>query len=181
MKKIQFIGLILLILSACQAKPTPPPVPTFTLLPSVQVVTSTPLPTATETIPAVQSTAETGTPEACKDAVEVASWLRDDVPYNFNDTTKNRPIPPNEHFSMMWTFQNAGTCTWDSSYQLAFKSGIFFTQAQSYPILPAGQTVAPGQSAIVNVSMVAPSKMGGYQAVWQFQDGQGKSGTVQNS
>jgi hypothetical protein len=177
MKKVRFIGLILLILSACSPQPTPPPIPTFTPLPTVQVMTSTPLPTPTdtETIPAVQSTAINGTPEACKDVVEVASWLRDDATYNFIDTTKNRPIPPNGHFSMMWTFQNAGTCTWDSSYQLAFKSGFFFTQAQSYPIVPAGQTVAPGQNAIVNVSMVAASKTGGYQAVWQFQDGKGKS------
>jgi hypothetical protein len=180
-KKFQFIGSILLILSACRAKPTLSPVPTFTPSPTVQVMTSTPLqtptpaPVGTETTADVPSTAITETLEPCKDAVEVASWLRDDAPYNFNDTNKNKPIPPNGHFTMTWTFKNAGTCTWDGSYQLAFKSGFFFTQEQSYPIIPAGQTVAPGQSAIVNVNMVGASKTGGYQAVWQFQDGKDKS------
>jgi hypothetical protein len=175
MKKFQFVGLILLILSACSPQSTPLPITTLTPSSTAQVMTSTPPPTATEAILTVKSTAITGTPEACKDAVEVAAWLRDDVPYNFNDTTKNKPIPPNGHFTMTWTFKNAGTCTWDGSYKLAFKSGIFFTQAQSYPIIPAGKTVAPGQSAIVNASMVVPSKTGGAQAVWQFQDGKGKS------
>jgi hypothetical protein len=174
MKKFQFIGLMLLILSACAPQATPTPMSTFTPSPTVQVITSTPESTATNT-PAAQATLTTGTPEACKDEVAILSWTRDDVPYDFNDTSKNKPVPPNEHFTMAWTFKNAGTCTWDAAYQLAFKSGVFFTQEQSYPIVPAGQVVAPGQSVMVVVTMVAPSKTGGYQAVWQFQDGKGKS------
>ena len=41
MKKFQFIGLILLILSACSPQPTPLPIPTFTPSPTVQALTST--------------------------------------------------------------------------------------------------------------------------------------------
>ena len=123
-----------------------------------------------------QSASTTETPAAeCKDSVSIASWTRDDVPYDFNDTGRNKPIPPNGYFTMAWILQNTGTCTWDSSYLMAFKSGHIMTQSPSYPIIPAGQTVAPGQSAIVNISMVAPSKTGGYQAVWQLQNAKGKS------
>jgi len=176
MKKFEFAGLVLLLLSACSPQPTPPPVATFTPYPTVQVSTPTAVPSATEGTPAAQSTSTTGTPAAeCKDEVSIASWTRDDVPYDFNDAAKNKPVPPNGHFTMAWTLQNTGTCTWDSSYLMAFKSGHIMTQSPSYPIVPAGQTVAPGQSAIVTISMVSPSKTGGYQAAWRLQNVEGKS------
>jgi hypothetical protein len=100
--------------------------------------------------------------------------MRDDMQYDFTDLSKNKPIPPNEHFTMSWTLQNNGTCTWDSSYVMAFESGYQMTQSARVPIVTEGNTVAPGQSAIVNISMVAPQKTGGHQAVWQFQS---KNGT----
>jgi len=49
------------------------------------------------------------------------------------------------------------------------------TQAISYPVVAVGSTVAPGQSVIVNISMVAPQKTGGYQALWQLQSRDGTS------
>jgi hypothetical protein len=176
MKKFQFIGLILLFLSACAPQPTPPPVATFTPSPTVQVMTPTAAPSATEEILVTQSAPATETPAAeCKDSVSLASWMRDDVPYDFNDTGNNKPLPPSGRFTMAWTLQNTGTCTWDDSYRMAFKSGHIMTQAPGYPIVPAGQTVPPGQSAIVNISMVSPSKTGGYQAAWQLQNSKGES------
>lgn len=174
MKKFPFIGLILLILSACSPQPTPLPVPTFTPSPTVQARTSTPAPSVTVEAPVAQATSITGTPTPCKDSALNTDWMRDDVPYNFTDYGKNKPIPPNEHFTMSWTLQNTGTCTWDSSYVIAFKSGYQMTQSARYPIVVEGTTVAPGQSTIVNISMVAPQKTGGHQGLWQLQ---GKNGT----
>jgi len=46
MKKFQFIGLILLLLSACSTKPTQLPAATFTPSPTVQVITPTVMPSA---------------------------------------------------------------------------------------------------------------------------------------
>lgn len=175
MKKFQFIGLILLILSACSPQPTPLPVPTFTSLPTLQAPTSTHMPSATVETPAAQTTSIVGTPTACKDSALNTNWMRDDVPYNFTDFSKNKPIPPNAHFTMSWTLQNTGTCTWDSSYVIAFKSGYQMTQLASYPIVAEGNTVAPGQSTIVNISMVAPHETGGHQAEWQLQSRDGTS------
>jgi len=177
MKCVKFAGLILLILSACSAKPTEPTVVIFVPSATVQASTPTAVPSATEQTLATQPVVSTTqTPEAkCKDAVSIASWTRDDVPYNFNDTDKNKPIPPNGHFAMAWMLKNSGTCTWDSAYLMAFKSGHIMSQLPGYPVVPAGQTVPPGQIAIVNISMIAPEKTGGYQAVWQLQNNEGKS------
>jgi len=175
MKKFQIIGWILMILSACSPQPTPLAVPTFTSTPTVQASTSTPAPSVTAEPPTAQITSIAATPTACKDSALNTAWTRDDVPYNFTDFGKNKPIPPNEHFSMSWTLQNSGTCTWDSSYVVAFNSGYQMTQSAKYPVVAEGSTVAPGQSAIVNISMVAPEKTGGYQALWQLQSTDGTS------
>jgi hypothetical protein len=176
MKKFQFIGWALLILSACSPQPTPLVVSTITSTPTVQAPTSTTMPATTVTAePPVTQTASTVvmTPTACKDSALNTVWLRDDVPYNFTDFSQNKPIPPNGHFSMAWTLQNTGTCVWDSAYAIAFKSGYRMTQSASYPIVAEGNTVAPGQSTIVNISMVAPQDTGGHQAEWQLQSGNG--------
>jgi hypothetical protein len=69
--------------------------------------------------------------------------------------------------------QNTGTCTWDSSYVIAFNSGYRMTRSASYPIVAEGITVAPGEGTIVNVNMVAPEKTGGYHALWQLQSKDG--------
>jgi hypothetical protein len=175
MKKFQFIGLILLILSACSSQPTPLPIPTFTPSPTVQVTisTATAVPSVTAETPAAQTTSIVGTPTACKDSALNTNWTRDDAPYNFTDFGKNRPIPPNGHFSMSWTLQNTGTCTWDSSYEIVFKSGYRMAKSVSYPIVAEGNTVVSGQSTIVNISMVAPQDTGSHQAVWQLQSRDG--------
>jgi hypothetical protein len=175
MKKFQLIGLILMILSACSPQPTPLPIQTFTPSPTVQAPTSTPVPSVTVEIPVTQATTITGTPTPCKDSALDTDWTRDDVPYNFTDYNKNKPIPPNEHFTMSWTLQNTGTCTWDSSYVIAFKSGYQMTQSASYPIVTEGNIVVPGQSTIVNISMVAPQKTGGHQGMWQLLSKNGTS------
>jgi len=179
MKKIQFIGSVLLILSACSPLPTPLPapldVPTFTSTPTVQAPqTSTPKATVTAGTPEVQVTSTVAaTPTPCKDSALNTNWLRDDVPYNFTDFGENKPIPPNGHFTMTWTLQNTGTCTWDDSYVIAFKSGYRMTRSPGFPIVAEGNTVAPGQSTIVNISMIAPQDTGGHQAEWQLQSRDG--------
>ena len=173
MKKFQFVGLIFFILSACNPQLTPSPVPTFTPSPTAQVVTSTMVPTATEETPVVQPTLTMGTPTACEDSAANVEWLRDDVPYDFTDVTKNKPIPPNGYFTMSLTLKNTGTCTWDSSYVIAFESGYRMTQLASYPVVAEGKTVAPGQSTTVHITMVAPAKTGGHQGIWLLQSRDG--------
>jgi hypothetical protein len=128
---------------------------------------------ATVGTPVVQATSVTETPTACKDSALNTDWTLNDVPYNFTDVSKNKPIPPNEHFTVSWTLKNTGTCTWDNSYVVAFVSGYRMTRSVSYPIVAEETTVAPGEGTIVNVSMVAPEKTGGFHAVWQLQSRDG--------
>lgn len=175
MKKFQFIGLLLLILCACSPQPTPLPISTFTPSPTVQVMTptATAVPSVTAGTPVALTTSIAGTPTACKDSALNTDWKRDDAPYNFTDLGKNKPIPPNGHFSMSWTLQNTGNCTWDSSYVIAFVSGYRMAKSVSYPIVVEGNTVASGQSAIVNISMIAPQDTGSHQAMWQLQSRDG--------
>jgi hypothetical protein len=174
LKKIQFIGLILLILSACSPQPTPLPIITFTPSPTVQART-TPVSFATVGTPVVQTTSIVGTPTACVDSALNTDWTLNEVPYNFTDVGKNRTMPPNEHFTVSWSLKNTGTCTWDSSYVVAFVSGYRMARSASYPIIAEGTTVAPGQGTIVNISMVAPEETGGFHAVWQLQSKDGTS------
>ena len=138
-------------------------------------MTSTPAPSATAGTgtPVAQTTSMAATPTPCKDSALNTNWMRDDMQYDFTDLSKNKPIPPNEHFTMSWTLQNNGTCTWDSSYVMAFESGYQMTQSARVPIITEGNTVAPGQSTIVHINMVAPSKTGGHQALWQLQSRDG--------
>jgi hypothetical protein len=49
------------------------------------------------------------------------------------------------------------------------------TQSASYPIVAEGTTIAPGQGTVINISMVAPQKTGGHQALWRLQS---RDGTV---
>jgi hypothetical protein len=177
MKNFKFIGLVLLLLSACSSHPTPLPIQTLTPSATALVRTSTPKPSATAGTgtPAMETTPVMATPTACKDTALNTEWLRDEVPYDFTDYNKNKPIPPNGRFTVSWTLKNTGTCVWDSSYVMAFESGYQMTQSASYPIIAEGGTVAPGQSTIVNVSMAAPQKTGGHQALWRLQS---RNGTV---
>jgi hypothetical protein len=137
--------------------------------------TATAVPSATVGTPVAQITSIVETPTACKDSALIVAWTRDDVPYNYVDLYDNKPIPPHEHFIVSWTLKNSGTCTWDSSYVIAFESGYRMAKSVSYPIVVEGNTVAPGQSTIVNISMVAPQDTGGHQAEWQLQS---RDGTV---
>jgi hypothetical protein len=178
MKKFQFIGSVLLILSACSPQPTPlpalQPAATLTSTPTVQAPTSTPKATVTAGTPeALVTSTVAATPTPCKDSALNTNWLRDDVPYNFTDFSQNKPIPPNGHFTMTWTLQNTGTCTWDASYVIAFKSGYRMTRSPSFPIVMEGNTIEPGQNTIVNISMIAPVDTGGHQAEWQLQSRDG--------
>jgi hypothetical protein len=86
---------------------------------------------------------------------------------------QNKPVPPNGYFTMSFTLKNTGTCTWDSSYAIAFESGYRMSQLEKYPAVAEGKTVAPGQSTIVHITMVSPAKTGGHQGIWQLQSGDG--------
>lgn len=75
-------------------------------------------------------------------------------------------VKPGEQFTKVWTVQNSGTCTWDSSYELVFASG---NRMGGQPTPVQGQ-VAPGQNYDISVQLTAPLYGGDYSAIWQMED-----------
>ncbi|CAG0973017.1 hypothetical protein ANAEL_01286 [Anaerolineales bacterium] len=172
-KKFQFVGLIFLILSACSPQPTLSSAPTVAPSSTALVVTSTVAPSVAGETLVAQPTPTVGTPIVCVDSAESVEWLRDDVPYDFVNLKSNKPVPPNGYFTMTFTLKNSGTCTWDSSYKIVFESGYRMAQLEKYPVIAEGETVPPGESITIHITMVAPPKTGGHQGIWQLISGNG--------
>lgn len=73
---------------------------------------------------------------------------------------------PGDRFTKMWTIQNGGTCTWDSSYKLIFWSGDILGGSTSYD-LP--EVVMPGDDISISIFLQAPAAEGTYTGYWRLQ------------
>jgi hypothetical protein len=76
--------------------------------------------------------------------------------------------------------RNSGTCTWTQEYALVFAGGNSLGGPASVP-LP--NTVAPGETVDLSVSLVAPAANGPYESRWLLRNAEGNtygvgSGTV---
>jgi len=84
-------------------------------------------------------------------------------------------------FTKTWRLQNAGTCTWTTSYRLVFSGGDYMGAAASAFNLPT--SVAPGASIDLSVNLTAPITAGNYIGYWKLRNaygtdfGVGASGT----
>ena len=78
-------------------------------------------------------------------------------------------FPPGAEFEAAWRLRNNGTCPWDD-YALAFVNGDAMGITGTVPI---EDTVAPGQSADVSVTLTAPATPGTYRSNWQLADAAG--------
>ncbi len=103
--------------------------------------------------------------QSCTDSAEFVSDVS--VPDNVL-------FAPNTPFTKTWRLKNTGTCVWDSSYLVQWVSGATMSQQPGYFIVPAGQTVEPGETVDVSVDMAAPAEVGYYTAYWGLKgrDGQ---------
>lgn len=81
----------------------------------------------------------------------------------------NTVLPGAQSFVKSWLLQNMGTCTWTTSYRIAFVSGDLMGGATSYITVP----VPSGNQAKVSVSLVAPTAIGTYTGRWQMQNDKG--------
>jgi hypothetical protein len=95
----------------------------------------------------------------------MAEFVRD---ITIPDNTK---VDPNERFVKTWEFKNAGTCTWNGEYSIVFMWGEAMDGPSKVPI---GQTVAPGETVKVSVSLTAPKYPQDYQGNWLFEDHTGR-------
>ena len=77
---------------------------------------------------------------------------------------------PGAAFNKTWRLKNIGHCTWTTSYQLVFYSG---TQMGGPSALSFPQSVAPGQTVDLTVSLTAPNSAGSYRGYWMFKNTNG--------
>lgn len=173
----------LLLLTACgkqAATPALDPAGTFTAVArtlSAQQPTATlevtgsptPTPPATATlIPTVQMAIATRT--VYSDSYSVSSSSCDDASYVSDVTIADgTEIYPGESFDKTWKIYNAGTCTWSTEDALTYVSGKQMGGADTY----LQDSVAPGETISITVSMVAPETEGTYTGYWRMQNDSG--------
>ncbi len=144
------------------------------LLIAVTPALTTPLPTATNA-PAAE-TASTPTPAPVSETVtppgnnspscDAARFVAD---VTIPDGTQ---LGPGAAFVKTWRLKNTGSCTWNTSYSLAFDAG----DAMGGPAnLPLPGAVAPGQEIDLSVSLIAPTKAGKYRGYWRLQNATGQT------
>ncbi len=69
-----------------------------------------------------------------------------------------------------WRLKNVGTCTWTTSYSLLFDTG---TQMGGPNSVNLPQSVAPGQTTDLTITLTAPGTAGEYRGYWKFKDNNG--------
>ena len=118
----------------------------------VENATPSPIPTAAISISTTEPTSTT-----CTDSAKFVADVT--IP-------DNSVVVPNSAFTKTWKVKNTGSCTWDSSYLVAYISGTTMSQQPGYWILPPGQMVAPGETLDISVGMTSPVASGSYQSYW---------------
>lgn len=77
---------------------------------------------------------------------------------------------PNAPFTKTWRLKNIGNCTWTTSYALVFDSG---SQMGGPASVNLPNSVAPGQTVDISISLTAPSAPGHYIGYWRFRNASG--------
>lgn len=73
-------------------------------------------------------------------------------------------------FTKTWRIKNVGTCSWSTSYALAFVSG---DRMSGGPSVNLPGTVRPGETVDLSVKLTAPSKGGAYRGYWKLRNSSG--------
>ena len=73
-------------------------------------------------------------------------------------------------FTKTWQIRNIGTCTWTSSYSLAFVDG---SQMGAPLTVALTGNVVPGATVNVSAAMTAPASAGTYRGNWQMKNAGG--------
>lgn len=79
---------------------------------------------------------------------------------------------PGTAFTKTWKIRNSGSCTWDDHYQVVFgNDGHAMSGVVSQPLKDTA--VAPGDSVLISVKLVAPEKSGEYKGIWRLRNAEG--------
>ena len=132
------------------------------------VAVSAPAPTAASTAgptlaPPPTQSPSTPTPGPARCANNAAFIADVTVPDGTN-------FQPNQTFNKIWRVQNAGSCTWNTTYQMVFVNGERMTTLSQVAVTG---NVAPGQTYDVLVALTAPASAGAHTGHWQLRDDHG--------
>jgi ABC-type amino acid transport substrate-binding protein/heat shock protein HslJ len=103
-------------------------------------------------------------PPSCTDGM---AYIQD---LNLDDNNmKNPPVMlPGQPFTKGWRIKNTGTCSWNSSYFLAYASGNTPSSSMGGTNTPVNGVVPPGSMYDMYVNLVAPVQPGIYQGFWNM-------------
>ncbi len=138
--------------------PTNPPAtvaPPPTSLPPTVAATALPIVTpVTTTLPAAVATSSCDAAQFVTDVT-----VPDGTQYSGGAT-----------FVKTWRLTNTGSCTWNSSYNLVFDSGISMGGPASQPLVG---TIVPGASVDISVNLQAPATDNTYRGYWGLTNASG--------
>jgi uncharacterized protein YkwD len=151
--RILTLCLLAVWLAACAPPTTPLPTATPSLTP---VLTATTTPSATVTATSQPSpTPQTG----CTDS---ALFITD---VTIPDETN---LKQGQAFTKTWRLKNTGTCTWNSTYSLAFVSG---EKMNGPALIPLAETL-PGQSLDISADLTTPGRDGAFSGIYELHSPQ---------
>jgi hypothetical protein len=131
---------------------TPSPIPSETAIPTETPEPATPTATIsfTEIVPTNTSAPLTNQAELTNQSV-----------------ADNTTVSPGDVFKITWTFKNQGKATWNTNYAAKFASGeLMGAEHKVY----FDNTVDPGESIDITITVTAPSKSGTYESHWVLRD-----------
>ncbi|HBX70986.1 MAG TPA: hypothetical protein DEH25_16830 [Chloroflexi bacterium] len=190
-RKLLIVFLLLLMVSlACnmpgrEATPTPDPGALYTVAAQTleaQMTQSAANPQATQSVPSptAQPGMPTNTPQPPTQTQPPATntpkptLTPSQVPCDYlefvDDVTieDGTEIDSGEPFEKIWRLKNAGSCTWNSDYDLVFDSGDKMNAPDSQQLTTG--TVAPGQEFDVKVALTAPDDPGEYRGNFKLRN-----------
>ena len=90
----------------------------------------------------------------------------------------NTVMAPGQTFRKTWRIQNAGSCAWNSGYQLVYSGGD--AMGTNYAVNLPG-AVAPGATIDISIDLTAPMTYGTYQSNWKLRSPSGNLFGTANS
>ncbi|NLF65205.1 MAG: hypothetical protein GX579_11470, partial [Chloroflexi bacterium] len=101
---------------------------------------------------------QAGSTKGCTDAAEFIADVT---------VLDNAVMPPGLPFTKTWRLENAGTCTWNSDYDLIFIAG---DQMGAPATIPLPGDVVPTATVDITVPLIAPERDGTYRGDWALRN-----------
>ena len=191
LKPIVFIAILVFLLSACNLGVKAPPEdaaatlnPLYTAaaqtLEAMSTQAEAPSGDVLSTTPPILGDAPTSTPTLALAFASSTPYLylspvpvkRCDAATFIKDVTipDGTIVSPGTTFKKTWRIQNAGTCTWTSSYALVFVSGDGMNTPANTNL---SGNVNPGETVDLTLNLVAPTQKGHYRGNWKLRNTSG--------